>query len=89
MRKSERIRKKIEERLLKGYDRIRSSYRNRLAVVTVSRNSCGGCFNKIPPQMQMEIGNRKKVLACEHCGRILVDDDILSVGKKTKEEVEA
>jgi len=84
LRKVERYRKKIEDRLLKAYDRVRASYRNRLAVVTVKRNSCGGCFNKIPPQLQMEIGNRKKIIACEHCGRILVDDDILSVGKKPK-----
>ena len=84
IRKSERIRKKIEDRLLKAYDKVRSTYRNRLGVVTVSRDSCGGCFNKIPPQLQMEIGNRKKIIACEHCGRVLVDDDILSVGKKPK-----
>ncbi len=84
IRKSERIRKKIEDRLLKAYDRVRATYRNRLGVVTVSRDSCGGCFNKIPPQLQMEIGNRKKIIACEHCGRVLVDDDILSVGKKVK-----
>ena len=54
-------------------------------MVTVERDSCGGCYNKIPPQIQLEIGNRKKILACEHCGRILVDDHILSVGKEPKE----
>lgn len=84
LRKSERIRKKIEDRLLNAYDRVRATYRNRLGVVTVARDSCGGCFNKIPPQLQMEIGNRKKIIACEHCGRVLVDDDIMSVGKKVK-----
>ncbi len=84
MRKVERYRKKIEDRLLNSYDKVRSTYRNRLAVVNVQRDSCGGCFNKIPPQLQLEIANRKKINACEHCGRILVDDDILSVGKEKK-----
>ncbi len=78
-KKSEKERKKIEERLLKAYDKIRTSYRNGLAVVSVDRNSCGGCFNKIPPQLQLEIGLRKKVVACEHCGRILVDADIRNI----------
>jgi uncharacterized protein len=64
---------------LKSYDKIRSSYRNGLAVVTVIRNACGGCFNHIPPQLQLEIGLHKKVIACEHCGRILVDDTIMEV----------
>lgn len=77
MRKSDRQKKKIEERLLKAYDKVRGAYRNGLGVVTVARNSCGGCFNKIPPQLQLEIGLRKKVIACEHCGRVLVDDNIL------------
>ncbi|MEO1712624.1 MAG: C4-type zinc ribbon domain-containing protein, partial [Bacteroidota bacterium] len=83
-KKSERARKKIEDRLLKAYDRIRTNYRNGLSVVTVERNSCGGCFNKIPPQIQLEISMRKKIIACEHCGRILVDDHILDVGKEEK-----
>lgn len=77
-KESTSVRKKIEERLLKAYDRISTNYRNGLAVVTVERSSCGGCFNKIPPQLQLEIKQRKKILACEHCGRILVDDNILS-----------
>jgi len=76
-KKSEKQRKIIEDRLLKAYDKVRKAYRNGLGVVTVSRNSCGGCFNQIPPQLQLEIGLRKKVIACEHCGRVLVDDDIL------------
>jgi len=65
--------KKIEERLLKAYLKIRNAYRNGLAVVTVERNACGGCFNAIPPQLQMEIALTKKILVCEHCGRILID----------------
>lgn len=80
--KSELARQRIEERLIKAYDKIRSSYRNGLAVVTVERDSCGGCFNKIPPQMQLEIGMRKNIIACEHCGRILVDEGIASEVKE-------
>jgi predicted nucleic acid-binding Zn-ribbon protein len=49
-----------------------------LAVVTVERNACGGCFNQIPPQMQLEIALRKKVIVCEHCGRVLVDENIMT-----------
>lgn len=77
-KKSEKNRKNIEERLLKAYDKIRTSYRNGQAVVTIERSACGGCFNQIPPQLQLEIGLHKKVIACEHCGRILVDDSILN-----------
>ena len=78
-RKSERARRTVEERLLRSYDKIRGSYRNGLAVVTVLRNSCGGCFNQIPPQIQLEIGLHRKIVACEHCGRILVDNTIKEV----------
>lgn len=73
---SKKQREKIESRLLKAYDKVRTSYRNGLAVVTVERNSCGGCFNKIPPQTQLEISLMNKVIVCEHCGRILVDQSI-------------
>ncbi len=76
-KKSDKARKTIEDRLLKSYDRIRSSYRNGLAVVSVHRSSCGGCFNHIPPQLHLEIGLHKKIVACEHCGRILVEDTIM------------
>lgn len=71
--KAEKI---IDERLLIAYKRVRGSMRNGLAVVSVERESCGGCFNSIPPQRQLEIRLRKKVLVCEHCGRILVDPDL-------------
>jgi len=67
---------KIEKRILNAYNRIRGAYKNRLAVVTIERNSCGGCFAKIPPQRQLELAQRKKILACEHCGRILVDSEM-------------
>jgi len=77
-KKAAKIEKAIEDRLLKAYVRVRENYKNGLAVVTVERDSCGGCFGKVPPQMQMEIRQRKKILLCEHCGRILValDKDI-------------
>ena len=74
VKESEKARKDIEARLLKAYDKIRVSYRNGLAVAAISRESCGGCFNKIPPQVQIEIGIMKNIIACEHCGRILVDE---------------
>jgi len=77
-KKSDRARKKISERLLNSYNRIRSNYRNGMAVVTVERNSCGGCFNQIPPQVQMEIATHNNIIACEHCGRILIDETSLN-----------
>lgn len=63
----------IESRLLAAYSSIRENAINGLAVVTISRDACGGCFNKIPPQRQLDIRQHKKVIVCEHCGRILVD----------------
>lgn len=78
-KKSDKARKVIEDRLLKAYDKIRGAYRNGLAVVTVEREACGGCFNKIPPQIQIEIQSQKKIIACEHCGRVLVDDETAGV----------
>ncbi|MCF8331720.1 MAG: hypothetical protein K9H84_04635 [Bacteroidales bacterium] len=66
----------IEDRLLSAYKRIRSNARNGLAVVKVERGACGGCFNKIPPQRQLDIKMHKKIIVCEYCGRILVDDEI-------------
>lgn len=69
----DKLQENIEERLVTAFNRIRSNARNGLAVVTVSRNACGGCFNQIPPQMQVEIRTHKKVIVCEYCGRILVD----------------
>ncbi|MBM3912686.1 MAG: hypothetical protein FJ350_06735 [Sphingomonadales bacterium] len=72
----EKATKKIETRLLSAYQRIRRNARNGLAVVSVQRDACGGCFNHIPPQRQMDIRLRKKITVCEHCGRILVDADM-------------
>lgn len=66
---------KIEERLVKAYNRLRGNAKNGLAVVQVIRGACGGCFNKIPPQRQLDIVTKKKILVCEHCGRILVPSE--------------
>ncbi len=67
---------KIEDRLLVAYKRIRTNAANGLAVVTVNRDACGGCFNHIPPQRQMDIRLRKKIIVCEYCGRLLVDPEM-------------
>lgn len=72
----EQQREDMDERLLFSFDRIRNNYRNGLAVVPVERDACGGCFNAIPPQVQSEIRQRKKVMVCENCGRILIDDEL-------------
>ena len=74
--KSDAAKAKVDPRLLTAYERIRKSYRNGLAVVPIHRDSCGGCFNVIPPQRQSEIRQHKKIIVCEHCGRILVDSDM-------------
>ena len=71
---AEKIQAKIDDRLLTAYDRIRRNVRNGLAVVTVKRDACGGCYNRIPPQRQVDIRQGKKIIICEYCGRILVDD---------------
>ncbi|WP_149913642.1 zinc ribbon domain-containing protein [Sphingobacterium cavernae] len=76
LKKAEVASQKNEERLLKVYNKLRGSYRNGLAVVSIERDSCSGCHNKIPPQLQSEIRQRKKLIICEHCGRILVDEEI-------------
>jgi predicted nucleic acid-binding Zn-ribbon protein len=80
-KKLDKVQGIIEERLVTAYKRIRSNARNGLAVVTVQRDACGGCFNQIPPQRQLDIKSRKKIIVCEYCGRILVDDEII---KETK-----
>jgi uncharacterized protein len=81
---------KVEDRLLKSYNKIRDNARNGLGVVTIKRNACGGCFALVPPQRQAEVRERKKIIVCEHCGRIFADIEDLSVvedakgGKKIK-----
>lgn len=74
LKKAEKAETQIEERLLTAYSRLRNNAVNGLAVVTIERDSCSGCFNQIPPQRQLDIRQRKKVIVCEHCGRILVDE---------------
>ena len=73
--KAAKAKAKIDERLLTAYARIRSSVRNGLAVVTVKRDACGGCFNRIPPQRQADVRQGKKLIVCEYCGRILVAEN--------------
>lgn len=77
MKASEKASAVIEDRLLNAYKRIRSNTRNGLAVVPVERDACGGCFNKIPPQKQLDIRMNKKILVCEHCGRVMVDPNLI------------
>lgn len=77
IKKSEKAAKGIEDRLLAAYTRLREGSRNGLAVVPVEREACGGCFNSIPPQRQMDIAAHKKIIVCEHCGRILVDPSVV------------
>ena len=74
----------IEPRLLQAFKRIRKNSRNGLAVVYVQRDACGGCFNKIPPQKQLDIRSRKKVIVCEYCGRIMVDPELAGVVTEQK-----
>jgi uncharacterized protein len=73
---AEKAKAGIEERLLFAYNRLRGNAKNGLAVVTIQRDSCSGCFNQIPPQRQSDIRQRKKIIVCEHCGRILVDEQM-------------
>jgi predicted nucleic acid-binding Zn-ribbon protein len=80
-KKLEKVQGIIEERLLTAYKRIRANARNGLAVVPIQRDACGGCFNQIPPQRQLDIKSRKKIIVCEYCGRILVDDEIIKESK--------
>ncbi len=76
------LQSRIEDRLLIAYQRIRKNARNGLAIVQIERDACGGCFNKIPPQHQLDIRMHKKIIVCEYCGRILVDSAIISSLKK-------
>lgn len=76
VKQSKAAEKVIEDRLIVAYKRIRENSLNGLAVVKVERSACGGCFNKIPPQRILDISLRKKIIVCEHCGRVLVDPEI-------------
>ena len=85
--KAHELEAKIEPRLLTSFKRIRKNARNGLGIVYVQRDACGGCFNKIPPQRQLDIKMHKKVIVCEYCGRILIDPELAGV-KTEKPEVE-
>ena len=76
LKESSKAEKVIDDRLLTAYSRLRKNFKNGLAVVKVNRNACGGCFNTVPPQRQMDIASHKKIIVCEHCGRILIDEAI-------------
>ena len=72
--KTKQVSVKIDERVLIAFNKIRKSMKNGVAVATVKRNACSGCFNRIPPQRQLDIRMSKKIIVCEYCGRILVSD---------------
>jgi len=79
------IEQRMEPRLLTAFKRIRKNSRNGLSVVPVQRDACGGCFNKIPAQRQLDIRSRKKIIVCEYCGRILVDPELAEIVPPTSE----
>jgi predicted nucleic acid-binding Zn-ribbon protein len=84
--KAKDLETKIEPRLLQSFKRIRKNSRNGLGIVYVQRDACGGCFNKIPPQRQLDIRSRKKVIVCEYCGRIMIDPELAGVQLEHKVE---
>ena len=81
--KAKDLETKIEPRLLSSFKRIRKSARNGLGIVYVQRDACGGCFNKIPPQRQLDIKMHKKIIVCEYCGRIMIDPELAGVKLET------
>lgn len=83
--KAKDLETKIESRLLTSFKRIRKNARNGLGIVYVQRDACGGCFNKIPPQRQLDIKMHKKIIVCEYCGRIMIDPEL--AGVKTEKAV--
>lgn len=86
--KAEELETKIEPRLLSSFKRIRKNARNGLGIVYVQRDACGGCFNKIPPQRQLDIKMHKKIIVCEYCGRIMIDPELAGVKTVVEETVE-
>ncbi|MBE6289005.1 MAG: hypothetical protein E7100_02015 [Bacteroidaceae bacterium] len=83
--KSKELETKIEPRLLQSFKRIRKNTRNGLGIVYVQRDACGGCFNHIPPQRQLDIKSHKKIIVCEYCGRIMVDPELAGITVTPKE----
>ena len=86
--KAEELETKIEPRLLSSFKRIRKNARNGLGIVYVQRDACGGCFNKIPPQRQLDIKMHKKIIVCEYCGRIMIDPELAGVKTVETEAVD-
>lgn len=84
--KAKDLETKIDPRLLQSFKRIRKNSRNGLGIVYVQRDACGGCFNKIPPQRQLDIRSRKKIIVCEYCGRIMIDPELAGVTIEPKAE---
>lgn len=84
--KAKAVEATIEPRLLQAFKRIRKNSRNGLGIVYVQRDACGGCFNKIPPQRQLDIRMRKKIIVCEYCGRIMIDPELAGVTQDVKAE---
>ena len=84
--KAKNLETTIEQRLLQSFKRIRKNSRNGLGIVYVQRDACGGCFNKIPPQRQLDIRSRKKIIVCEYCGRIMIDPELAGVTIEQKPE---
>lgn len=88
-RKLVRVSKKVEDRLLKGFNALRTRYANGLAVVTIERKACGGCYNTVPPQIKIEIAQNREIIACENCGRVLISDELATeIDKKDRTVVE-
>ena len=81
-RKIARLEKGIDPRLLSAFHALRNRYKDGLAVVTVTRDACGGCFNMVPPQIKIEISQKKEIIACENCGRVLIADDLATMVDK-------
>ena len=84
--KASELEDKIDERLLASFKRIRKNARNGLGIVYVQRDACGGCFNKIPPQRQLDIKMHKKIIVCEYCGRIMIDPELAGVKTVAEED---
>ena len=85
--KAKELETKIDPRLLQSFKRIRKNSRNGLGIVYVQRDACGGCFNKIPPQRQLDIRSRKKIIVCEYCGRIMIDPELAGVTSEVKADI--
>ncbi len=87
-RKIIRVGKKVDERLLNGFKALRKRYVNGLAVVTIERYACGGCYNTVPPQIKIEIAQNREIIACENCGRVMISDELATeVDKKDRSQV--